>query len=244
MHESIRRIIDVQKLSPWCARTPNDHFRSPGNLGLMRFAYEGRHDVTATQVEIVARTIKVGGHSADEVATVLLPVRLAEFEASDFCDGIPFVGGLKRPAQQSALGDRLLCEFWVDARRAEKEELLHAYVGGGINNIRRNREIVIQELGRRRAIRQDAANFRSRQKDGLWLRRRQPALHLCLKCQVDLFAPYGEDRAVLPLKETQQCRSHHAPVASHPYPLTLETKKRLYFRHRFSVIHGRATSEH
>src|SRR5262245_13556471 len=208
----------------------------------MRFAYESGHDVATTQIEIVIGTIKIGGHSRDEVAAILLPAGLAEFESSNFCNGVPFVSGLKRPAQQSALDDRLLRDFWVDARRAEKEQLLHAQVGGGINDIRRNCNIVIQELSRGRAIRQDAANFRGRQKNGLWLRCRQPALYLCLPCQVDLFAPYGEDGAVLPLKATQQCRSHHAPVASHPYPLTLETIKRLYFRHRFSVIHGRATS--
>src|SRR5262245_43213758 len=234
----------MQKLSPWCARTPNDHFRGFGNFGLMRFAYESGHHVATTQIEIVIRTIKVGGHSSNKVAPILLAVSLAEFETSDFRDGISFVSGLKGSSKQSALGDRLLRKFWVDARRAEKDELLHAHVGGGVNNICRNREIIIQELSRRRAIRQDASNFRSRQKDGLWLRRRQPALYLCLTCQVDLFAPYGEDGAVLPLKATQQCRSNHAPVAGHPYPLTFEPIERLYFSHRLSVIHGRATSEH
>src|SRR5262245_45403918 len=116
MHKSIRRIIDVQKLPSWRSRSPNDHFVRAGHLGFMCFAYQRRKHMTCGEVEIIARTIKIGGHSRDEVAAILLPVGLAEFEASDFRDGIAFVSGFKRPAQQSALGNRLLCEFWVDAR--------------------------------------------------------------------------------------------------------------------------------
>src|SRR5262245_46937330 len=96
MHESIRRIIDVQKLPSWRSRSPNDHFVRAGHLGFMSFAYQRRNHMTRGEVEIVARTIKVGGHSRDEVAAILLPIGLAEFEASDFRNGIPFVGRLKR----------------------------------------------------------------------------------------------------------------------------------------------------
>src|SRR5512134_363382 len=117
--QRISCIVYMQKLAPWCARAPNDHFCGFGNLSLMRFAYEGGHYVATVQIEIVAGPIKIGGHRGDEVATKLLPIGLTEFEPSNFRDGIPFVSGLKRSGKQSALGDRLLGKLWIDTRGAE-----------------------------------------------------------------------------------------------------------------------------
>ena len=63
-------------------------------------AQQRGRDVAVLRIVIVARTVEVGRHRGDEVAAVLPPVRLAQLDARDLGDRIPFVGRLERAGQQ------------------------------------------------------------------------------------------------------------------------------------------------
>ena len=56
----------------------------------------------AERVVIVVQTVEVGGHYADEIAPVLAPAGLAQFDAGDFSDGVNSLGGLDSAAQEIA----------------------------------------------------------------------------------------------------------------------------------------------
>jgi hypothetical protein len=53
---------------------------------------------------IVARALEVGWHHRYEIAPILAPVRFAQLDTGDLCNGIPFVRRLK--ARRSAIGLR------------------------------------------------------------------------------------------------------------------------------------------
>ena len=77
-------------------------------------------------VVVVSRAVEVGGQllrrrlrlQADGIKTVLQTQRMAQLDAVDFGDGLPLVGGLKRPGEQRFLADRLLGELRIDAAAA------------------------------------------------------------------------------------------------------------------------------
>ena len=66
-------------------------------------------------VVVVARSVKVGGHGADVIATVLRPVSIAHVDACDLGDGVGGVGGLELSGQQRLLSNGLGGVLGVDA---------------------------------------------------------------------------------------------------------------------------------
>ena len=72
------------------------------------------------EVEIVARAIEIGGHRRDEIASMLTSIGLAELQSRNFGNGVPFIGGFKRPGQQCALFNRLRRELRINAGGTEK----------------------------------------------------------------------------------------------------------------------------
>ena len=44
---------------------------------------------------IVTRAVEVGWHHGYEIAAILAPVRFAQLDTSDLCNGIPFVRRLE-----------------------------------------------------------------------------------------------------------------------------------------------------
>src|SRR5215471_7274070 len=73
-------------------------------------------------MEIVAGAVKIGRHRRYEIASVLATVGLTKLDASDFGDGIGFVGPLQGSRQQRRFGDRLGSVARINARRAEKQK--------------------------------------------------------------------------------------------------------------------------
>ena len=73
------------------------------------------------EVEIVPRAIKIGGHCRDEVATVLPSIGLTQLEPRYLGNGIPFIGGLKRPSEQRTFFDRLWRQSSGRSGGAEEE---------------------------------------------------------------------------------------------------------------------------
>ena len=62
----------------------------------MQSAHERGGRVAVLGIEAVARPIKIGRHGYDEVAAMLAPVRLAQFDTGDLGHGVGPVVGLGR----------------------------------------------------------------------------------------------------------------------------------------------------
>ncbi len=73
------------------------------------------------RIVVVAETVKVRGHGRDKVTAMLTSVGLAELDAGNLGDGVPFVGRLERSGKEVFLLQGLRCELGVDARTPDKE---------------------------------------------------------------------------------------------------------------------------
>ncbi len=96
---------------------------------------------------------------------ILPPIGLAHFHAGDFRDGVPFVRRLQRAAQQVFFLERLRCVFRVNARAAEKQQLLHAALVRAVNEIVLHFEIFVEELRGQIVVRENAAHACRRNED-------------------------------------------------------------------------------
>jgi hypothetical protein len=119
----VGEVIHVEELAQRRPGAPDDDLGGVGRLGLVEPPYEGGQDVRVLRVEVVLRTVEVGGHGRDGVKAVLDAVRLAHLDAGDLGDGVPLVGGLERAGEERVLRDGLRRELGVDAGGAEEEEL-------------------------------------------------------------------------------------------------------------------------
>ena len=61
-------------------------------------------DVARLKVVVIAWPVKVRRHGGDEVAAVLLAIGLAQLDAGDLGDRIPFVGRLERASSSASSG--------------------------------------------------------------------------------------------------------------------------------------------
>src|SRR5215813_14344582 len=104
----------------------------------MKSSDQGGNHMAVFRVIIVARPIQIGRHHRNEIAAVLAAVSLAKLDASDLCNGIPFVRGLKFAGEHLIFAHRLLSKFWVNATRSEKQEFLHVDEVASVNAIERH----------------------------------------------------------------------------------------------------------
>src|SRR5437870_8488717 len=81
MDGGIREIVDVEKLPPRFAATPDNDVAGAGNLGRMKTAQQRRRDVAGLGMKVVAGTIKIGWHRRDEIASMLAAVGLTKLDA-------------------------------------------------------------------------------------------------------------------------------------------------------------------
>ena len=98
----------------------------------------------------------------------------------DFCDRIPFVRRLQRSGEQGIFAHGLWSKFWVDARRPEREQLLDANHVRCTNDIKRDCQIVRDEIGRIGIVCVNAADQAGSQKNCIWLRPSQPIFRCLL----------------------------------------------------------------
>ena len=152
----------MEELAERGAGAPAGHGGHARLFGLVEAPDEGRQDVRVLRVIVVVRPVEVRGHGADEIAAVLFPNGLAEFDAGDLGDGVPLVGGFQRPGQQGVLRDGLGGVFGVDAGASQEEKLLHPVTAGAVDQIILNLKVLEQEVRRIRVIGEDAAHFRRR----------------------------------------------------------------------------------
>ena len=136
----------MQKIAARHARTPDPDAAGAVNLGLMYPRHQAGSDVAVEMVEVVARPVEVRRHRGDEIAAMLKAIRLTQLDAGDLGDRVPFVRRLQRPGQQRAFGQRLRCQFRVDAGRSEIQQLGNAAALGGMDDVGCDRQIVIDEV--------------------------------------------------------------------------------------------------
>src|SRR5262249_53243060 len=81
----------------------------------------------------------------------------------------------------------------IDARAAEEEQLLDAGFRRGVNDVRGDDDVLVQEVGLLRGIGDDAADARRGDEDELRLLFAEEAVHAALIEQVELRARAGDD---------------------------------------------------
>src|SRR5262249_16207181 len=115
MDARVREIVDIEKFSPRSAAAPDDDLAGACNLSRVKFAQQSRRDVTGLGMKVVPRTVKIGRHCGDEVASMLAAVGLTKLDAGDLGDRIAFVGRLQGARQQRLFGNRLRSFTRIDA---------------------------------------------------------------------------------------------------------------------------------
>ena len=200
-------------------------------LRLVRLQDQGGHDVALQPVEMVANPVKVCRHDRDVVTSVLAAIGLAKLDTCDLGHRVPLVGGLQRSGQQRFLRDRLGGQSRIDARGAHQEELLDTSLVAGLDDCRLDGEVIIDELGRTRAVGMDAANARSGQKDRLGADIPHPFLDLVGPAKIDQFPRRGDDLTVFSLQATHQRATDHSAMTGDPDSLIAQ-RVRLVAGHR------------
>lgn len=152
-------VVYIQKLAFGCACAPDGHLGCAAGLCLMKAANECGDDVAVVGVVVVARAVEVGGHDAAVVSAVLAVVRLAEFDAGYFGHGIGFVGGFQGAGEQGRFGHGLGGKAGVDAAGAQEQELLHAVLVCGLNEVGLHHEVLVDEVCRVGVVGIDATYF-------------------------------------------------------------------------------------
>ena len=105
------------------------------------------------------RAIQVGRHDAAVVSAMLAVVAFAQFDPCNLGDRIGFIGWLQYPCEQRVLAHRLFCMLWVDARRAQKQQLLNIVLMRGLNDVGLDHQVVIDKICRVNVVSLNAANF-------------------------------------------------------------------------------------
>ncbi len=99
VHQRVRAIVHMQEFPARRSRAPNHGLGPARHFRFVQFADEGRQHVARFKIEIVAGTIKIGGHGRDEIATILAAVGLAQLDPCDLGHCIPFIGCLERTGE-------------------------------------------------------------------------------------------------------------------------------------------------
>lgn len=118
-------VVDVKKFPHGRSRTPDDDFRGIAFFRFVETTDQCRNDVRVLRVIIVPRAIEVSRHNTavvDTMAlTILAVVAFAEFDASDFGNGVGFVGGFQNAGEQGLFAHGLGGKLGIDTARTQKE---------------------------------------------------------------------------------------------------------------------------
>ena len=99
-------------------------------------------------VIVVPGPVEIGGHGADEIATKLMAIGVAHFQAGNFGYGIGLIGALKLSRQQMLFFHGLGSMFWIDARTAQEQQLLNTSAPASLDQIGLHDQVVEQEISR------------------------------------------------------------------------------------------------
>ena len=129
---------------------------------------------------------------------MLLAISLAELNGRNLCNSVPLIGRLQRSGQQRVFGHRLRREFWVDTRRAKREQLRDANLVRAPDDVERNCQIVRYKIGRISIVCVDAADEAGGQKNCIWTHSREPVFGCLLIGQIEC-VPVGNKNFALSL---------------------------------------------
>ncbi len=214
----VGQVVYVQKFAAWRTRAPDGDGGFVFLLRLMETADHGGQHVAVLGVVVVVGAVQVGGHHRDEMAAVLRPVSIAEFDPGDFGNGVGFVGGLQQPGEQGLFLQRLGGHFGVNAGGAEEHEFRHARLVGGVDHVGLNHQVVVQKLGPVGIVGQDAADLGRRQEHVVRFFFPEKFVDFQLVAQVQ---GAGRRQRKLRVALSQQPavdgRTHHAAMAGNVY---------------------------
>src|SRR5262249_5314708 len=201
-------------------RAPDDNCLRSRLFRFVRFAHKGGQNMGALEIEIVIRSVQIGGHGTDKIGSELARIRLAEFNSRDLCHRIRLVGWLERSAQQCAFRNRLRRELRVNARAAEKQQLARFVLEGGTNDIVLDLEVLDQELNRLITVGLDSPHPRSRENNDRWFLSSEKILDCRPVRQVQLAASASEDVFKTVARQLADDRaSHQSAVTGHKNPV-------------------------
>ena len=191
----------------------------------METADQRGDDVAVFGMIIVAASVQIGRHHIDEVGAVLAAIGLHHLDAGDLRNRIGLVGRLQRSRQHRILAQRLRRQLRIDAGGAEKHQLLGAVDMRGVDHIRRDRQIVVEEFGAQRVVGDDAADLGRRQKHHLRAFGGEPLVDRGLIAQIDLAARRCQQFDILPRQPAHQRRPDHAAMAGDEDRLAFQLKR-------------------
>jgi len=87
----------------------------------------------------------------------------AQLDPRNFGNCVPLIGGLQRTRQQRIFVHRLWRLPRIDAGRTKEKQLFDVILMRGLNDVRLDHQIVIDEFGRSRVVGVDAAHCRRRE---------------------------------------------------------------------------------
>src|SRR5689334_3559492 len=99
------------------------------------------------QVEIVVRAVEIRGHYGGKARPILAVVSLAHLYASDFRHCVGLVSKFQWPGEQILFLHRLRAFPGIDARTSQKEQTADSASPSGIDYIRLDDEVVVDEFG-------------------------------------------------------------------------------------------------
>src|SRR5262245_16821222 len=92
-HQRISENVDIKKLAPQNAGTPDLEHARAGPFRMMHFDLHRYDDMARLQIVVIARTVEIRQHRSDEVTAVLTAESLTQFDPRDLRDRVPLVGG-------------------------------------------------------------------------------------------------------------------------------------------------------
>src|SRR6185312_14058512 len=161
-HQRTREVVGVQEFTPRLPASPDAQAPTTAAACLVRLAQERRENVSGRKIVVVAGPVEVGGHGREPAAPELAVVRPAHLDPRDLGDRVWPVGRLERTAQQRALRQRLRSVARIDARAAQEHDALDVRLVRRAQQADLQREVVDQEVDRRRAVRTDPTHLRCR----------------------------------------------------------------------------------
>ncbi len=211
-------IVYMQELAHGLAAPPDYHFLLLIPDSLIEPAQQRRNDVAVFRVEVVMRSVQVGWHGAPEIAPVLAVVALAQGDAGNLGQGVGRVGGLERPGEQRGLANGLRRELRIDAARAEEQQALHARAPGLVDDVGRDHQVLLDELGGIGVVGVDAADSGGCQVDRVDVLGGKERAHLLLVGEIELGVAARDDVGLpVCLQRAHDGRTNHAAVARHEH---------------------------
>ncbi len=205
----------MKELPQWGSCSPAVDERHLPRLGLMEPPNQSRQNVGSKRIVVVAGTVEVRGHGRDEVTAMLTSVGLAELDAGNLGDGVPFVGRLERSGKQVFLLQGLRSELGVDARASEKKQFANAKTSGGVDDVVLDREVPEEKVAGEIVVGLDAADLGCGKKDVLRTLGIEEAVDLSLIREVKFRRTSAEEICeALTLEFSPDCAAGQAVVTS------------------------------